>query len=143
MICKKKGFTFEACHFLRGVEKCRQLHGHTYQLNVSVAGTKKANDMVVDFREISQAVKKIVEEWDHKLLVDKKDVTVETDDLLKIEGDNISITILKSNVVVFDGKPTCEVMCETILRRLKKEMPGLFWLIELSEGLDNWVAHHG
>lgn len=71
-----KDFSFEAAHFLEGYEgACRNLHGHSYKLRVSVSGkieplSDDINDlMVIDFKELSRIVKKlIIEPCDHTCL---------------------------------------------------------------------------
>ena len=45
-----KIFTFDSAHQLEDYEgKCRQLHGHTYKLEVTVKGEMGENGMVFDF----------------------------------------------------------------------------------------------
>ena len=69
-----KRFTFDAAHFLPMVSaghKCRRLHGHTYTLEVSVAGDLDADaGWVLDFGDISAAVAPILKQLDHHLLND-------------------------------------------------------------------------
>lgn len=73
-----KLFTFEAAHFLPDhTGKCRNVHGHSYTVEVTVRGpivggiARSDNGMVVDFGDISQAWKVV---WDprvdHRLLND-------------------------------------------------------------------------
>jgi 6-pyruvoyltetrahydropterin/6-carboxytetrahydropterin synthase len=67
-----KQFTFDAAHFLPNLEAnhpCRQLHGHTYHLTIYVKGVVQKNlGWVVDFKELKQIVKPIIEQLDHRLL---------------------------------------------------------------------------
>src|SRR4051812_43083019 len=67
-----KAFSFDAAHQLPWHEgKCRQLHGHTYRLEVSVAGPVDENGIVVDFDDLSTVVKRsIVSKFDHQFLND-------------------------------------------------------------------------
>lgn len=70
IVCKT--FTFDASHQLPDEEKygkCRYLHGHTYCLEVSFIG-KKENDWVIDFKEIKEIVKPIIERLDHSHIND-------------------------------------------------------------------------
>jgi 6-pyruvoyltetrahydropterin/6-carboxytetrahydropterin synthase len=66
--------TFAAAHQLPEHEgKCSRLHGHTYGLEVTVAGTPQdsgpAHGMVMDFADLRERVSKaIVEPLDHQLL---------------------------------------------------------------------------
>ena len=69
-----KRFTFDASHMLDGHDgKCQNLHGHTYQLEVTVAsiliseGAKAG--MVMDFADLKTWVKQtILEPFDHAFL---------------------------------------------------------------------------
>ena len=61
---------FAAAHQLRMVaEKCENLHGHNWKVEVYVAGDK-LNDagVLVDFGEIKTAVREIMASLDHKFL---------------------------------------------------------------------------
>ena len=52
-------FTFEAAHRLPGVpasHKCSRLHGHSFRLEIHVAGdVEPASGMVMDFADIKAA----------------------------------------------------------------------------------------
>lgn len=69
-----KTFTFEAAHFLPNVpdgHQCKNLHGHSYKLTVYVEGeVSQAMGWVVDFDEISSAVKPLLKQVDHSCLND-------------------------------------------------------------------------
>jgi 6-pyruvoyltetrahydropterin/6-carboxytetrahydropterin synthase len=64
----KKRITFEAAHHLPEHKgKCKNLHGHSYIVEVEItAPTLNSEGMVCDFGDI----KGIVMEWDHKYLND-------------------------------------------------------------------------
>lgn len=68
--------TFAAAHRLPDHEgKCQRLHGHTYDLEVTVEGTPQeagpAAGMVMDFAELRQRVAElIVQTLDHQMLND-------------------------------------------------------------------------
>ena len=72
-----KEFSFEAAHALDGYEgKCKDIHGHSYQLQVTMLGhpiqDKDRPDcgMVIDFSEIKKIVKdKIIPLFDHRLIL--------------------------------------------------------------------------
>ena len=67
----KLGTTYyiDCAHFLPGHPKCGQLHGHTYKIEVIIAGEKK-DGMVIDFAEMKASVRDILNEFDHKSLND-------------------------------------------------------------------------
>jgi len=61
---------FSAAHQLKMVgDKCENLHGHNWKIEVYVAG-KSLNDagVLMDFGEIKQHVSEIMKELDHKFL---------------------------------------------------------------------------
>ncbi|HEY4929077.1 MAG TPA: 6-carboxytetrahydropterin synthase QueD [Acidimicrobiales bacterium] len=61
-------FTFEAAHRLAWHPgKCRNLHGHSYRLDVSVEGPLDANGIVLDFDTLQDVVRiNVVDVWDHR-----------------------------------------------------------------------------
>ncbi len=71
-----KLYSFEAAHQLPGhAGKCVNLHGHSYKLEVTVAGPLQTEGssagMVVDFSDLSAIVEKeIIQPFDHKYLND-------------------------------------------------------------------------
>lgn len=60
-----KQYTFHAAHYIPGHKYCGNMHGHTYKLEVSVAGSVCADGMVLDFHLLDEIVKPLVEELDH------------------------------------------------------------------------------
>lgn len=72
-----KEFSFDMAHLLDGHDgKCQNLHGHTYKLQVEIAGelyscgAKKA--MVIDFSDVKAIVKKaILDPMDHAFIYDE------------------------------------------------------------------------
>ncbi|MNU19197.1 6-pyruvoyl tetrahydropterin synthase [compost metagenome] len=79
MLQLTKIFPFETAHAVFGYEgPCRNIHGHSYELHVTVAATQKTADYIappgflIDFKDIKNIVKKeIVEYFDHKLVLSK------------------------------------------------------------------------
>jgi 6-pyruvoyltetrahydropterin/6-carboxytetrahydropterin synthase len=61
-------FTFEAAHRLAWHPgKCRNLHGHSYRLEVTVAGPLDGNGVVVDFDLLKAIVdREVIGQWDHR-----------------------------------------------------------------------------
>lgn len=68
----RKSFQFEAAHLLPKLplnHKCRRLHGHSFQVEVVVAGEVDPKlGWVMDYAEISAAFKPIWEKLDHHYL---------------------------------------------------------------------------
>lgn len=73
-----KTFSFDIAHMLDCHDgKCKNLHGHTYQLEVEVSGPLieqgPKEGMVIDFSDLKQAVKEwIVDPMDHAFLYHTK-----------------------------------------------------------------------
>lgn len=67
-----KEFRFEAAHRLPNVpvgHKCSRLHGHSFLVKVYVTGAPGADSgWIVDFGEISCAIKPILDQLDHHYL---------------------------------------------------------------------------
>lgn len=68
-----KKFTFDAAHHLPNYRgKCKQLHGHTYHLEVIVNRTVNPDTgMIMDFAELKHMVTSMALDYlDHRLLND-------------------------------------------------------------------------
>jgi 6-pyruvoyltetrahydropterin/6-carboxytetrahydropterin synthase len=65
-----KEFTFDSAHHLHNYEgKCKNLHGHTYKLQVIMRGKVDARGIAIDFGDIKRIAKeRIVDRLDHKYL---------------------------------------------------------------------------
>jgi 6-pyruvoyltetrahydropterin/6-carboxytetrahydropterin synthase len=65
-------FTFEAAHRLTHVpdgHKCARLHGHSYRVEIRVAGpVGEQTGWVMDFREIKDAFAPLHDKLDHRYL---------------------------------------------------------------------------
>ena len=113
-----KEFDFEAAHALDGYNgKCKDIHGHSYHLEMTYLGTPKAEKaisdcgMVVDFGEIKQIIKtKILPLFDHRLIL-RKDTRFK------------EIKSINERIRLVDYQPTCENMLIEIIEILKKNEP--------------------
>lgn len=65
-------FTFEAAHRLTNVpeeHKCARLHGHSYRVEIRVAGpVDEQAGWVIDFQEIKDAFAPLQDQLDHRYL---------------------------------------------------------------------------
>ena len=59
----------DCAHFLPGHPKCGTLHGHTYQVDLTVQGEIK-DGMVIDFADLKQVLREVVSHYDHRSLND-------------------------------------------------------------------------
>jgi 6-pyruvoyltetrahydropterin/6-carboxytetrahydropterin synthase len=104
-----KQFTFETAHALYGYDgKCRNIHGHSYKLDVTVIGepiTDMDNvkcGMVIDFGDLKKIVKsQVVDKMDHAIILNKETPHIELAQTLKSSGHD---------VILVDYQPTSENM---------------------------------
>lgn len=65
-------FDFDAAHSLPGApegHKCRSMHGHSYHVDVHIAGeVDEQAGWVMDFDDIVSAVRPVIDALDHKCL---------------------------------------------------------------------------
>ncbi|KKM54232.1 hypothetical protein LCGC14_1553620 [marine sediment metagenome] len=65
----EKTITFEAAHrlpFMPEEHKCRQFHGHTYRLTVTIRGEVGDDGIIYDFADLEEAMRiAVVDECDH------------------------------------------------------------------------------
>ncbi len=94
--------------------KCRELHGHSYEVVISVERPVDENSgMIIDFSDLKQIVgREVIGKLDHRCVNDLID------------------------------NPTAENMADWIWRRLTPELPGLVE-VELCETRDCSVVHRG
>lgn len=122
MIRITKIFTFETAHVLYNYDgKCKNMHGHSYKLFVTVKGTpindinNVKNGMVVDFGDIKKIVKEeIVDVWDHAVLLNALTPHKEFGEDLAQKGHK---------VIECNYQPTCENMLYEIAEKIKNKLP--------------------
>jgi 6-pyruvoyltetrahydropterin/6-carboxytetrahydropterin synthase len=66
----KERFVFSAAHFITyGGDVCEPLHGHNYHVACEVHGPLDENEYVVDFIAVRDALQKICDALDHRMLL--------------------------------------------------------------------------
>jgi len=89
VIVKETSAKFSACHFLKEHVKCSRLHGHNYYVSVEISDNLDKNFFVVDFMELNENLKKIIEPMDHYILV-----PTESEDIkIKKSKDSVEINV--------------------------------------------------
>lgn len=73
------GLGFSAGHFVSEGGKCERLHGHNYGVSARVVGEVNAQGMVVDFRVVKQLLRRLCDEWDHRLLLPSQSESIKVD----------------------------------------------------------------
>ena len=117
-----KEFTFEAAHMLEGYDGlCREIHGHSYRLFVTVKGepvTDPASPklgMVMDFGVLKRIVsEQIVERLDHAFMMRRSE---------DAEAVAEALSMQFSKVVLTDYQPTCENMLADFAERRLGVLP--------------------
>ncbi|WP_338407360.1 6-carboxytetrahydropterin synthase [uncultured Flavobacterium sp.] len=117
-----KKFSFETGHALYGYDgKCKNVHGHSYKLSVTVIGTPivDRNDvkfgMVIDFTDLKKIVKEeIVDQFDHATVFNETTPHIELAKELKARGHD---------VILVDYQPTSENMVVDFSKRIISRLP--------------------
>jgi 6-pyruvoyltetrahydropterin/6-carboxytetrahydropterin synthase len=66
----KEALVFSAAHFITfNGDVCERLHGHNYRVAAEVAGPLDENHYVVDFIALTERLRSIVAELDHRVLL--------------------------------------------------------------------------
>lgn len=74
MKLKTKKFKFDAAHRLPDYDgPCKNLHGHTWTLELFVIGRPQHNGMVIDFKTLHKQATNVIKSLDHSYLNDKFD----------------------------------------------------------------------
>ncbi|MDK2772616.1 MAG: 6-carboxytetrahydropterin synthase [Flavobacterium sp.] len=117
-----KQFNFETGHALYGYDgKCKNVHGHSYKLSVTVVGkpiTDTSNvkyGMVIDFSDLKKIVKEeIVDIFDHATVFNQNTPHIELANELKNRGHH---------VILVDYQPTSENMVIDFAAKIKARLP--------------------
>ncbi|TRW21115.1 6-carboxytetrahydropterin synthase [Flavobacterium zepuense] len=117
-----KQFTFETGHALYGYDgKCKNVHGHSYKLSVTVIGspitdsTNVKYGMVIDFGDLKKIVKEeIVDIFDHATVFNQNTPHIELANELKSRDHH---------VILVDYQPTSENMVIDFAKKIKDRLP--------------------
>jgi 6-pyruvoyltetrahydropterin/6-carboxytetrahydropterin synthase len=114
-----KEFRFEGAHALMNYNgKCKNIHGHSYILYVTVVGEAKTdpngpdNGMVIDFKLLKDIVnKKVIDKFDHALVLE--------------EGTPLSneLSTEYPNVYLTNFRPTTENLICFFAQAIKENLP--------------------
>ncbi len=117
-----KQFSFETGHALYGYDgKCKNVHGHSYKLSVTVIGEPISDSnnvkfgMVIDFSDLKKIVREeIVDLFDHATVFNQNTPHVELANELKNRGHH---------VILVDYQPTSENMVIDFAKKIKDRLP--------------------
>lgn len=133
-----KRFTFETAHALQCHDGlCASIHGHSYVLDVTLAGTPRRepghpkDGMVIDFADLKAVVKAaVVDRYDHVLLLHQDDAAS------RPTGE-----AAMKRVRLTPWQPTCENMLLDIVEALRGALPTDVRLaaVRLQETATSWA----
>ncbi len=117
-----KHFDFESAHALYGYDgKCKNIHGHSYHIYVTVIGTpivdnkNPKNGMVMDFGDLKVIVKReIVTKFDHAVVLNGNSPHKELAN---------TINEYSHKVVLVPYQPTSENMLIDFAQRIQSQLP--------------------
>ena len=115
---------FSAVHLIPKYEKCGRLHGHTYAVHVKIIGEKNRDGILMDFTEIKDAIKKIIEKLDHRILIPKENpsIKVEKDKVIMHANGKKYIFPTEDCMLLPIYSTTAENIAEYILDKLVENM---------------------
>lgn len=122
MIRITKSFSFETGHALYGYDGlCKNVHGHSYKLFVTVIGHPIEDNnhvkfgMVIDFKDLKKIVKEeIVNVFDHATVFNQNTPHLSLAKTLESSGHK---------VLLVDYQPTSEMMVIDFAKKIKARLP--------------------
>jgi len=127
MLSLTKIFHFEMAHAIHGYsDSCKNIHGHSYKLHVTVTAGKESKNYIqdpgyiLDFKELKRLVTAaIITTLDHQLALSRGFLS-----------QNPDIT-LQENLVILDSEPTAGNLLIFMAKILTKELPEDVTLVKL------------
>ena len=120
MITVTKTIRFDAAHILTNHQGlCKNLHGHTYRVDVSVTqGDGDTSDMVIDFKDPKRIASEVVcERFDHAFIYNTESA-----------GEREIAAVVEKNgmrTVAIPFRSTAENLARMFFGELKARIPGL------------------
>jgi 6-pyruvoyltetrahydropterin/6-carboxytetrahydropterin synthase len=138
-----KSFSFEMAHALWNYDgPCRNIHGHSYQLHVTVAGQPSEDlnnvklGMVIDFSDLKKTVNQyVVDFFDHSVVISSR---ASQPDIKRVEQ-------MFEKFYVVDYQPTCENLVIDMAERIRTRLPAYvslysLRLVETATSYAEWFA---
>ena len=118
---------------------CRNIHGHSYQLFVTVKGSASTDlnstklGMVVDFSDLKRIVnERVVDIFDHSVVISSR---ASQPDIQRVEQ-------MFEKFYVVEYQPTCENLVTDMASRIKDALPGgniVLFSLRLVETATSWA----
>ena len=136
---------FSAAHILPEHDKCGRLHGHNYGVHARVEGTEGEKGFVLDFIQLKNKLRDIVEEMDHRVILPAGKARVSGSEVL-VTLDDKNYVLPREDVLMLDiRRSTTEELAGYILKRVLDvlDIPDNIVSIEIgvdeSRGQGAWV----
>ena len=120
MITVTKTVKFDAAHVLTNHQGlCKNLHGHTYRVDVSVAqAADDGRDMVIDFKDLKGIANEVIcDRFDHAFIYNTASA-----------GEKEIAAVVEKNgmrTVAIPFRSTAENLAKMFYNELKSRVPGL------------------
>ena len=120
MITVTKTVKFDAAHVLTNHQGlCKNLHGHTYRVDVSVSQAKDDDrDMVIDFKDLKGIANEVIcDRFDHAFIYNTESA-----------GEKEIAAVVEKNgmrTVAIPFRSTAENLAKMFYNELKSRVPGL------------------
>lgn len=120
MITVTKTVKFDAAHVLTNHQGlCKNLHGHTYRVDVSVAQAEDDDrDMVIDFKDLKGIANEVIcDRFDHAFIYNTESA-----------GEKEIAAVVEKNgmrTVAIPFRSTAENLAKMFYNELKSRVPGL------------------
>ena len=138
-----KKFSFETSHALHNYDGlCKNIHGHSYKLEVTILGcpiydsNHVKNGMIIDFGDVKKIIhREIIDIFDHSLLLNKE----------APYARDIESKFNENRVILLDYQPTCENMLIDFVEKIKNNLPAqvelaVLKLHETASSYAEWYA---
>lgn len=127
MLKLTKIFHFEMAHAIHGYSgACKNIHGHSYELHVTVCQDKEYSNyipgpgFIMDFKDLKKLiVSALLEKFDHKLTVSSK---------FLLENSSIAF---QENLVTLEFEPSVENLLLFFQQAIRDKLPKNIKLSEL------------
>ncbi len=135
---------FETAHAIKGYEgACKNIHGHSYELHVTVSGNHVTDDyiggtgFIIDFKDLKSLIRsRIIDLLDHALVLSQAYLEMHPE---WKKADNL---------VLWDAEPTAENILLYIRRELAAALPAgislqALKLYETAGSYAEWISDNG
>ena len=146
---KRNRLRFAAAHMATFLGGCEPLHGHNYDVTVQLEGELTSDSWVWDFGELKRTTKAIVDELDHRFILQRDSRVLridETEKSWKIAFEDRGYVLPKSDVIALPiDNSTVERLAEWLSGRLQTYLreAGATNVRQLSVGIEEMPGQTG